>query len=527
MAEEKKSTAEELEDLQKKYKFVSNDFKRYTEEIQTSIRKQRTLIDKLTKENKTMKDEIQTLSSAKDHKTQSRPTSALITPESYKQKIEHERKKQQEYERSKKILQEKILKQRSSMGGINASRENSSALDKQIRILENRLEKANQKFNESIANNKKLREEIDNLRRERVIFDNIYQKLEKELHDRRKEMADIIETANSAYEDRDRAQTMLAKLKQDAEREQIEFEKEWKELNTMIEKDVKMNKFMKMREDDVPEAEEDDMVNSKAKGNWGAVAAKTTGYVQNERIRLYEDAFSKIQAATGIHDIDELVESFIKAEEQNFSLFKYVNELSDELDALEIEIGDLQEMVESYKGKDVGATQKRRLQLKALEGKLAKFETKADNYDLKFQHLNKTLNALRAGIESLFNTIECDPTYAVEFLGTAITENNMMAYMGLIEQRASEILQSFQILQNQAGYDVPTGPAMGPSGGSAIKINAPPVRDDVSEGEEDDSEEDDKPLTSEELKMRIEKKIQQANNSTKNKSRGKAMGKTG
>jgi len=242
------------------------------------------------------------------------------------------------------------------MGGINASRENSSALDKQIRILENRLEKANQKFNESIANNKKLREEIDNLRRERVIFDNIYQKLEKELHDRRKEMADIIETANSAYEDRDRAQTMLAKLKQDAEREQIEFEKEWKELNTMIEKDVKMHKMMKMREEDVPEAEEDDMVNSKAKGNWGAVAAKTTGYVQNERIRLYEDAFSKIQAATGIHDIDELVESFIKAEEQNFSLFKYVNELSDELDALEIEIGDLQEQVESYKGKDVGAT---------------------------------------------------------------------------------------------------------------------------------------------------------------------------
>ena len=33
MAEEKKSTAEELDDLQKKYKYVSNDFKRYTEEI--------------------------------------------------------------------------------------------------------------------------------------------------------------------------------------------------------------------------------------------------------------------------------------------------------------------------------------------------------------------------------------------------------------------------------------------------------------------------------------------------------------
>ena len=99
------------------------------------------------------------------------------------------------------------------MGGINATKENQANIQKQIRILENRLDKANQKFNEAIASNKKLREEIDNLRRERVIFDNIYKKLEKELHDKRKEMANIIELANSAYEDRDRAQEQLQALK--------------------------------------------------------------------------------------------------------------------------------------------------------------------------------------------------------------------------------------------------------------------------------------------------------------------------
>lgn len=84
------------------------------------------------------------------------------------------------------------------MGGVNAAQENHAQIQKQIKILENRLDKANQKFNEAIAHNKKLREEIDALRRERVIFDNIYRKLEKELHERRKEMADIIEEANQA-----------------------------------------------------------------------------------------------------------------------------------------------------------------------------------------------------------------------------------------------------------------------------------------------------------------------------------------
>jgi hypothetical protein len=52
------------------------------------------------------------------------------------------------------------------------------------------------------------------LRRERVIFDNLYKKLEKELHEKRKEMADIIETANTAYEERDKANDLIQSLKQ-------------------------------------------------------------------------------------------------------------------------------------------------------------------------------------------------------------------------------------------------------------------------------------------------------------------------
>jgi hypothetical protein len=47
-----------------------------------------------------------------------------------------------------------------------------------------------------------MRLSIDNLRRERLVFDNIYHKFERELIEHKKQMADIIETSNAAYEAR-------------------------------------------------------------------------------------------------------------------------------------------------------------------------------------------------------------------------------------------------------------------------------------------------------------------------------------
>merc|ERR1712151_66360 len=125
--------------------------------------------------------------------------------------------------------------------------DNQKAVQKQIRVLENRLDKALQKFNEAIAANRGLREQIDTLRRERVVFDDIYRKLESELQQKKKEMANIIEQANAAYEARDSAQAQMAALKQQADKEHSEFEKEWRELGRLIENDKRMKEFMRTK----------------------------------------------------------------------------------------------------------------------------------------------------------------------------------------------------------------------------------------------------------------------------------------
>lgn len=282
------------------------------------------------------------------------------------------------------IMHKKIWEQRQKMGGINASRENNQAIAKQIQILENRLDKALKKYNEALANNKRLRENIDNLRRERLVFDQIYKKLEKELAEKKKEMARIIEISNKAYEARDAAQAEMAALKQQADKEQQEFETEWKELGKMIEQDRKMKDFMKKEREklslqehrgDMTVEQEQTLKKKVLRGNWGIAKDKASIHASMEKVRIvsfqrpaypptlpcrlrsnlpgspshaphpkprqvqsYEEAFAKIQAATGISDIDELVTTFINAEDQNFALFNYVNELNSECEKLEEQV---------------------------------------------------------------------------------------------------------------------------------------------------------------------------------------------
>ena len=56
-------------------------------------------------------------------------------------------------------------------------------------------------------------------------------------------------------------------------------------------------------------------------------------YLRN--VKVIEDAFDQIKTATGISNNDEIVTTFIKAQEQNYSLYNYVHMLNTETDQLE------------------------------------------------------------------------------------------------------------------------------------------------------------------------------------------------
>ena len=99
-------------------------------------------------------------------------------------------------------------------------------------------------------------------------------------------------------------------------------------------------------------------------------------YLRN--VKVIEDAFEQIKEATGITAIDEIVTSFIKAEEQNYSLLNYVNKLTNETDQLEDSNREIREQIDKMiELKNYSQEQKNNLK-QQMEDELNFYETEIE-----------------------------------------------------------------------------------------------------------------------------------------------------
>merc|ERR1711904_45123 len=276
------------------------------------------------------------------------------------------------------------------------------------------------------------------------------------------------------------------------------FEKEWTELGRLIENDKKMKEFMRQRHrqqdaeqrGDLSQDQEDKMKKKVTASAWGIAKDKATINTHIEKIQSYEEAFAKIQAATGISDVDELVQNFIDGEDQNFTVFNFTTGQNDEVEKLE--------QLSSAGGKTEDAQSKQKV-MASLEEKWNNLDKKAEHYELKYQQTIKTVTSVRAGVQSIFNRMGCVPP---EGGGSGtVTESNTMQYLGLIEQRTNEIKQLYATLKEEGDEEDEILPPRG-NASSQLQIKLPSTVEDYDDEEDDDDEDDQRPFTREELKMK-------------------------
>lgn len=558
----------ELQQLQREYRHMELNRRAYAEESQLVLRKQQATIDKLRKDNEMIKGELAIMM---------RTTNKNISPSQQEiisklqdqgdrlaTTVEFEKRNIKTLEEQIHVMKQKVLQQRKAMGGVNASKENYQMIQKQIRILENRLDKSLVKFNEAIAHNKKLRDSIDDLRRERVVFENIYRKMEKELQDKKQKMAEIIEVSNQSYEQRDSYQMEVAAIEQANRKEQEEFEEQIVELGRMLETELKLPSNSRpgtntgtMFTATLPKSSEEDM---KKSGTWNQNAEKKDVLASYERVQNFEEAFNKIKAATGITDIDELVKTFIKNEDHNFSLFNYVNEQNNEIEKLDEQIQNLREEERKFAHESGEDVHQHKQILKELEAKLQNSESMAEKYEIRCQDLQRIIESLKRGIQSIYDKIEVEDD---SFADPTVTESNMVYYLGIVEQHANKILKSYaevrQALLNPTQTQSPSAPSdeykekeddkdklpaisnvpispgkastltsvlgVGPKvpmGQELLHVNPPKLDDYQSDDEEEEDDDDTRPLTRDELKARTLNRLQKKGH--QGGAKGKAKG---
>lgn len=405
-------------------------------------------------------------------------------------------------------------------------------MKKKLAMLEDRVQKTLQRFNESLVVNKQLRAEIEHLRKERISFDSIQSKLEQTLQQKKAQIALAIEATNVALETRDEANKKIAYYNEELLRNQQDFDAKWRELDNEMESEEKRRRQVKkqMEEEAKKARHTDDDAAQKAQ-----LQELTAKYeAQQAEEARFEEAYLKLQEATGLKDIDELVETFLEAEEQNFKLFKFVNELNQEEEKLAEEVNQIH-LETQRMGNQGEEVQKKNMERK-LEDELAQKQARAEELEemgkedsTKLRDMLKIVRRMHEelGCGRLINTKD---SFQFDSSGNPIiNESNMMVFLGIVEQRATELI--LKLIDEQANSldDAPkdnrdlrmvTASPLGlgpitPQGSSIVKVTAPKIETEDKSGdeksdeeeEEDGDDEDSRPMTQEELRAKMKKKL--------------------
>ncbi|RUS82977.1 hypothetical protein EGW08_009262 [Elysia chlorotica] len=505
---------QELLKLQRSFRNMEGDRAAYTEESQNTIRKQKSEMKQLESEKEELLKELRLAESRTNQVRDEEHTDTLVTLLEAKDRNEEEMKEEDEMQKEldAKIREweKKIKEQHKNMGGVHMSSQHTTQMQKTQRVLENRLDQTKKRFNDCLSLNAKLRDEIESHRNEHRRFENLYKKLEKELKNLRREMAEIIESSTAAYDQRDDAQAKMIILKEKSDKDVQQHNTEMKELVRIIDHDRKLKEFMGIKGQE--RQEDPQLVAWRQKKE--AMEAEKKKESQEDSVETYEEAFQRIKAMTGEDDIDVLVNRFIEVEDTNFALFNYVNEQNNEIEKLNDEIFAIQLEIENFKDQGIELESQRKHILKGLEDRQTRATREADEYEQKYKEVSKILDQLKAGIDSLFNKINCDRSAIDDMLGaaTGVTDNNMIQYLGIIEQRTNELLaiQTYCNSKDQDKYD-PKGPGLlGEGPGAPVQphpIIPPAVGDEYESEASEDEDEEARPFTRNELQNKVLKTV--------------------
>lgn len=499
----------ELSHLQRQYRCLRNDRRMYTDETENTLRKQKITIEALIKEKKELEAMMHVASSRQNEKFDQRNVGKLVELLERETQAQEELKKEKEaiagVDEKVAAMREKINQQSKKMGGSkDVYQEKHVANMKLTRILENRLDEMTKKFSIALTGNLKLREHINHVEGQKARFLDLHKRLQAELIEGKKEIDRISEVATTHFTIRDEAQHRMASLRERADREMAVYNAEIKDVKRILEHDRKLRKFMTTKAEDRASILEDELMVRAIK----KYEAQLNG-LQQETSK-FEEIFDKIKEATGIEDTDTLVESFIENEDRNFALYNYVNNMNTEIENLKDDIRRLKDEIELIKKEGVDSDVHRKEILNELEQKMVEVTDELTLVNKEYKASRRQLELLKPKVESVFNSIECDRSSIAELLGigVSIDDNNIMQYLGIIEQKCNELLQNKALEKikklNESGRDISVDGLQGvgpqPAHGNFL-IVPPPIEDDSDQAWHCN---DAKPLTVEEVQALIQ-----------------------
>merc|ERR1712226_341393 len=440
--------------------------------------------------------------------------------------VQEERQMDADLKRAERELREKV---KESGGAAGSSEGAKQRANKQIRTLENKLDNTLKKFSSQLAENQQLRKKVESARYEKTRFEQVYRKLEEHNEAIRIEMGRIIEQSNQAYDQREEAQNKIISGKEKADKEEAQNQSEMRELQRSIDHEKKLRQFMDIKKS---EREEDEFTKQHKKKKEEEMREKKAREGQKDTAEIYERAIREIQHITGESTDEELeavVNKFIENEDRNFALFEYINDQNNRIESYRDQIDKVEKDKTQFRRNEEQLDKERQVQLREIEHKQSQVSQLCEQGEQKLKVNEKILDQLKKAIQSIFDKIDCPRESIDELLGSAqgIKENNMMQYLGIVENRTNELLmiKSFVDYKEQDKQDSAHEPVVLGLLGDGPRPPAP--RTEIiapSTGDGYGSDDEVKPLSVDELRQRAMRNVAKRERENTRAPRGGAGG---
>lgn len=291
-----------------------------------------------------------------------------------------------------------------------------SPLTRNIRMLENRLDKAMIKYNEAQSIRKTYEQIVKRLKEERIGFDNQLAALERTYAAKQRDYEELLLLSGDANHAREVAQQELERVRGGYEAERKRREKELRDRNQELSLRRQMQDLVTKREKMRQEIIEQEAAELGGGGEETLRKALTVNTITHSRVAqerlehktkidIFENAFRKIKEATGVSDVNEVIQKIISQEGTTENLMLLTRENQGKVEQLNETKNALKARVEEIKYSGPGGGHRRKMvddHEEQLTSSLARF----DRCRLKYERLAKMLISVKAGVKHLQDKLE-------------------------------------------------------------------------------------------------------------------------
>jgi hypothetical protein len=195
---------------------------------------------------------------------------------------------------------------------------------------------------------------------------------------------------------------------------------------------------------------------------WDIAKDKACIKMTRSRVEMYRVQFDKLQKATGIETIDQLLEAFENNDDNNFHKFQIVNMLNCDIEELHLAVETLrqeQKILEDAKwhhdaGQVVDGNLQERLvsqtTIRKLNVKLSRVEKRLTELNEKAANQNRAVSNFRSGISKILELLgETNNPLAT----TSVTESTLIDHLGFVEAKVCHLLDDYMTQRNDYNAD--------------------------------------------------------------------------